>query len=48
MIDGASGRVMTYGELDDAIRSLAGGLVAAGFRRGMWSCRAAFRSEPGR
>ena len=24
LIDGASGRVMTYGELDDAIRSLAG------------------------
>lgn len=27
---GASGRVMTYGELEDAIRSLAGGLAAAG------------------
>jgi len=27
LIDGASGRVMTYGELDDAIRSLAGGAV---------------------
>ncbi len=34
LIDGASGRVMTYGELEDAIRSLAGGLVAAGFGRG--------------
>ena len=36
LIDGASGRVMTYGELEDAIRSLAGGLVAAGFGRGMY------------
>lgn len=34
LIDGPSGRVMTYGELEDAIRSLAGGLVAAGFGRG--------------
>ena len=34
LIDGASGRVMTYGELEAAIRSLAGGLVAAGFGRG--------------
>jgi acyl-CoA synthetase (AMP-forming)/AMP-acid ligase II len=34
LIDGATGRVMTYDELEDAIRSLAGGLVAAGFRRG--------------
>lgn len=34
MIDGASGRVMTYGELEDAIRSFAGGLAAAGFARG--------------
>jgi acyl-CoA synthetase (AMP-forming)/AMP-acid ligase II len=34
LIDGASGRVMTYGELEDAIRSLAGGLAAAGFGRG--------------
>jgi acyl-CoA synthetase (AMP-forming)/AMP-acid ligase II len=34
LIDGASGRVMTYGELADAIRSLAGGLAAAGFGRG--------------
>ena len=34
LIDGASGRVMTYGELEDAIRSLAGGLAAAGFGPG--------------
>jgi acyl-CoA synthetase (AMP-forming)/AMP-acid ligase II len=34
LIDGASGRMMTYGELEDAIRSLAGGLAAAGFGRG--------------
>jgi 4-coumarate--CoA ligase len=34
LIDGASGRVMTYGELEDAIRSLAGGLAAGGFGRG--------------
>ena len=34
LIDGATGRVMTYGELEDAIRSLAGGLAAAGFGRG--------------
>ena len=30
LIDGMSGRVMTYGELESAIRSLAGGLAAAG------------------
>src|SRR6266568_2529437 len=29
LIDGASGRVMTYGELEDAIRSPAGGRRAA-------------------
>jgi non-ribosomal peptide synthetase component F len=34
LIDGASGRVMTYGELERTIRSLAGGLAAAGFGRG--------------
>ena len=34
MIDGASGRVMTYGELEHAIRSLAGGLAAAEFGPG--------------
>jgi acyl-CoA synthetase (AMP-forming)/AMP-acid ligase II len=33
LIDGASGRVMTYGELEHAIRSLAGGLAAGGFGR---------------
>ena len=30
LIDGASGRVLTYGELENAIRALAGGLAAAG------------------
>ena len=34
LIDGASGRVMTYRELEEAIRSLAGGLAAGGFGRG--------------
>ncbi len=34
LIDGASGWVMTYGELESAIRSLAGGLAATGFGRG--------------
>ena len=34
LIDGASGQVLTYGELEAAIRSLAGGLAAAGFGRG--------------
>ena len=34
LIDGASGRVLTYGELENAIRALAGGLAAAGFGRG--------------
>lgn len=34
LIDAASGRVMTYGELGDAIRSVAGGLAAAGFGPG--------------
>jgi acyl-CoA synthetase (AMP-forming)/AMP-acid ligase II len=34
LIDGASGRVMTYGELEAAIRSLAGGLAATGFGQG--------------
>jgi len=34
LIDGASGRVMTYSELEAAIRSLGGGLAAAGFGRG--------------
>ncbi len=34
LIDGPSGRVITYAELDRAVRSLAGGLIAAGFGRG--------------
>ena len=33
LIDGTCGRVMTYGELEAAIRSLAGGLAAGGFGR---------------
>ena len=34
LIDGASGQVMTYADLDSAVRSLAGGLVASGFTKG--------------
>ena len=34
LIDGPSGRVITYAELDRAVRSLAGGLIAAGFGPG--------------
>ena len=34
LIDGSSGRVMTYGELDQATRRLAGGLLAKGFGKG--------------
>ena len=34
LIDGPSGRVITYAELDQAVRSLAGGLIAAGFGPG--------------
>ena len=34
LIDGASGRALTYGDLDSAVRSLAGGLVASGFAKG--------------
>ena len=34
IIDGPSGRSLTYGELDHAIRSLAGGLVERGFAKG--------------
>jgi acyl-CoA synthetase (AMP-forming)/AMP-acid ligase II len=34
LIDGVSGQVLTYGDLDRAIRSLAGGLVARGFGKG--------------
>src|SRR5215469_2696743 len=34
LIDGASGRVLTYADLEIAVRSLAGGLAASGFARG--------------
>ncbi|MGH3255011.1 MAG: AMP-binding protein, partial [Streptosporangiaceae bacterium] len=34
LIDGVSGRVLTYADLASAIRSLAGGLVASGFAQG--------------
>ena len=34
LIDGPTGRVMTYGELDQATRRLAGGLQAKGFGKG--------------
>ena len=34
LIEGASGRVMTYGQLEAGIRALAGGLVARGFAKG--------------
>jgi acyl-CoA synthetase (AMP-forming)/AMP-acid ligase II len=34
LIEGASGRTMTYAQLDGAVRSLAGGLVAAGLGKG--------------
>jgi len=34
LVDGPSGRVLTYAGLASAIRSLAGGLVASGFARG--------------
>src|SRR6185436_16040522 len=34
LIDAVSGRVLTYGELERAIGSLAGGLAAAGFGPG--------------
>ena len=34
LIDGPSGRVLTYGQLEDGIRRLAGGLVARGFGKG--------------
>jgi 4-coumarate--CoA ligase len=33
-VDGATGRTMSYAELDDAVRRLAGGLVAAGLGKG--------------
>jgi 4-coumarate--CoA ligase len=34
LIEGATGRTLTYGELGRAVRTLAGGLVARGFRPG--------------
>jgi len=34
LIDGASGRTLTYGELADAVRALAAGLAARGFGKG--------------
>jgi acyl-CoA synthetase (AMP-forming)/AMP-acid ligase II len=34
LIDGPSGRTLTYGELDRMVRGLAGGLVERGFARG--------------
>ena len=34
LIDGPSGRTLTYGDLDKAVRSFAGGLVARGWQKG--------------
>jgi acyl-CoA synthetase (AMP-forming)/AMP-acid ligase II len=34
LIDGPTGRTLTYAQLDDNIRRLAGGLVAHGFKKG--------------
>ena len=34
LIDGVSGRALTYADLDGAVRSLAGGLTADGFAKG--------------
>ena len=34
LVDGTSGRALTYGQLDHALRRLAGGLVAAGMAKG--------------
>src|SRR3954451_23638275 len=34
LIDGPTGRILTYGQLEQAVRSLAGGLVARGFTKG--------------
>jgi acyl-CoA synthetase (AMP-forming)/AMP-acid ligase II len=34
LVDGSSGRALTYAGLDSAVRSLAGGLVARGFAKG--------------
>jgi acyl-CoA synthetase (AMP-forming)/AMP-acid ligase II len=38
VIDGVSGRALTYGELERSVRSLAAGLVAAGFAKGDTVC----------
>jgi acyl-CoA synthetase (AMP-forming)/AMP-acid ligase II len=38
VIDGASGRVLTYGELQTSVRSLAAGLAARGFGKGDTFC----------
>ena len=34
LVDGASGRTLTYAGLASAVRSLAGGLIASGFQKG--------------
>ena len=34
LIDGPTGRTLTYGQLDQGVRALAGGLVARGFAPG--------------
>src|SRR4051794_2493960 len=34
LIDGPTGRILTYGQLDQGVRALAGGLVARGFAPG--------------
>ena len=34
LIDGPTGRTLTYSQLDQGIRALAGGLVARGFGKG--------------
>ncbi len=34
LIDGVSGRTLTYGQLNDSIRRIAGGLMARGFGKG--------------
>ena len=34
LIDGPTGRTLTYAQLDEAVRRLAGGLVARGFGKG--------------
>ena len=34
LIDGPTGRIVTYAQLDDSVRRLAGGLLAAGMSKG--------------